>query len=62
LLPENTSGKSSELVYINIDFVGKNGVVESNDDHHLTFTVEGGTQLGFGNANPCTEKIFDTGI
>jgi hypothetical protein len=61
LKPEDTAIQSGELVYVNIDLVGENGVVESNDDRKLTVTVEGGTLLGFGSANPCTEERFDSG-
>lgn len=32
------------------------GVIECNADHQLTVTVEGGTVLGFGSANPRTEE------
>jgi beta-galactosidase len=53
--------KPGELAYVNIDLVGENGVVESNDDRKLTLIVEGGKLLGFGSANPCTEERFDSG-
>ncbi len=61
LNPEDTAIRSGELVYIHIDLVGENGVVESNDDQRLSVTVEGGELLGFGSANPCTEERFDSG-
>jgi beta-galactosidase len=61
LKPEGTAIQAGELVYVNIDLVGENGVVESNDDRKLTVTVEGGKLLGFGSANPCTEERFDSG-
>ena len=35
--------------------------MESNADERLTVTVEGGTLLGFGSANPRTEEKFDAG-
>jgi hypothetical protein len=53
--------KVGELVYVNIDLIGENGVTESNDDRKLTVTIEGGKLLGFGSANPCTEEHFDSG-
>lgn len=59
LKPEETTVQSGELVYINVDLVGDNGIVESNADRELTITVEGGTLLGFGSANPRTEERFD---
>jgi hypothetical protein len=61
LKPEGTAIQVGELVYVNIDLVGENGVVESNDDRKLTVTIQGGKLLGFGSANPCTEERFDSG-
>jgi beta-galactosidase len=61
LRPEETAIKPGELVYINIDLVGENGVVESNDDRKLTISIEAGKLLGFGSVNPCTEERFDSG-
>jgi beta-galactosidase len=61
LKPETTAIQAGELVYVNIELVGENGVVESNDDRKLTVTVEGGKLLGFGSANPCIEERFDSG-
>ena len=61
LRAEETAIRVGELVYVNINLVGENGVIESNDDHKLTVTVDGGKFLGFGSANPCTEERFDSG-
>ncbi|MDF1515188.1 MAG: glycoside hydrolase family 2 TIM barrel-domain containing protein [Anaerolineae bacterium] len=61
LLPEDTAIRMGELVYVKINLVGENGVVESNDDKKLSVTVDGGTLLGFGSANPKTEERFDSG-
>jgi beta-galactosidase len=61
LTPEETVIRAGELVFVNINLVGENGVVESNDDKKLAVTVEGGGLLGFGSANPCTEECFDSG-
>ncbi len=49
-------------LYVNIDMVGENGVVERNFDKALTVKVEGGELLGFGSANPRTEERFETGV
>lgn len=49
------------MVYLEISIMGENGVVECNADESLTITVEGGSLLGFGSANPRTEERFDTG-
>jgi len=61
LKPEEMEIRSGEIVYIHVDLVGENGVVESNDDRQLTVTVAGGALLGFGSANPRTEERFDSG-
>lgn len=58
LTPENTN---SDIVYIPVEIVGENGVVESNADRKLTVTVEGGELLAFGSANPCHEEQYHTG-
>ena len=39
LKPEGTAIQAGELVYVNINLVGENGVVESNDDRKLMVTV-----------------------
>ncbi|MBN2389642.1 MAG: DUF4982 domain-containing protein [Anaerolineae bacterium] len=61
LNPEDTAIRSGELVYVHIDLVGENDIVESNDDRSLSVTTEGGELLGFGSANPRTEERFDSG-
>lgn len=61
LTPEDTHVRQGELVYVNVALVGENGVVESNDDRMLEVSVEHGTLLGFGSANPKTEDRFDSG-
>ncbi|MDO4484951.1 MAG: glycoside hydrolase family 2 protein, partial [Clostridia bacterium] len=48
-------------VYVDIDIVGENGVVECNMDKTLTVTVEGAELLGFGSANPKTTERFESG-
>ena len=59
--PEVTEAKSGEVVYVPVELVGKNGVVESNADRKLRVTVTGGGLLGFGSANPCHEEQYHTG-
>jgi len=61
LKPEETSIQAGELMYINVQLVGENGVVESNADKKLSVHVEGGELLGFGSADPCTAERFDRG-
>ena len=51
----------SDIIYIPIQIVGENGIVESNADRKMTVTVEGGELLGFGSANPCHEEQYHTG-
>lgn len=58
LTPEKSC---SDIVYIPVEIVGENGVVESNADCRLTVTVDGGELLAFGSANPCTEEQYHTG-
>ena len=58
---EENEIKAGDIAYINISLTGKNGIVESNDDHKLTVTVDGGKLLGFGSANPCTPERYDSG-
>ncbi len=59
--PEKTEAAPGEIVYVPVNIVGENGVVESNADRKLTVTVEGGELLAFGSANPCTEEQYHTG-
>ncbi len=51
----------SDIIYIPVEIVGENGIVESNADRKMTVTVEGGELLGFGSANPCHEEQYHTG-
>ncbi|MDR0884996.1 MAG: DUF4982 domain-containing protein [Clostridiales Family XIII bacterium] len=59
--PEDTTVPSGEIVYIDIDIVGENGVVESNADTKLRVTVSGGELLAFGSANPRSEESYNDG-
>lgn len=60
-VPEVDSIRTGGIVYIPVTITGSNGVVESNADRKLTITAAGGTLLGFGSANPCTEERYDAG-
>ena len=59
--PEQTEAKPGEIVYIAVNVIGDNGIVESNADRTVTVTVEGGELLAFGSANPCTTEQYHTG-
>ena len=59
--PEVTAAKSGEIVYVPVEIVGDNGIVESNADKTLTVSVSGGELLAFGSANPCHEEQYHTG-
>lgn len=61
LTPEETKIKVGDIVYIQVDVRGQNGIVESNADDKIKVTVEGGELLGFGSANPRTEERYDAG-
>ncbi len=50
-----------ELIYVDVDLVYENGVIERNADVPLTATVEGGELLAFGSANPRTEESYLSG-
>lgn len=59
--PEKTKINQEEVLYVNIDIAGENGMIQCNDDRKLHVTVEGGQLLAFGSANPRTEERFDEG-
>lgn len=59
--PEVTVAKAGKVVYVPVELVGENGIVESNADIKLNVTVTGGELLGFGSANPCHEEQYHTG-
>lgn len=61
LRPERETARPGEVVYVPVEIVGVNGVVESNADRRVTVTVEGGELLAFGSANPCTQEQYHTG-
>lgn len=59
--PEVTTAKPGEIIYVPVEIVGENGVVESNADRRLCVSVDGGELLAFGSANPCHEEQYHTG-
>ena len=59
--PEEESAKAGQIVYVPVEIIGKNGVVESNADRKLRVTVEGGELLAFGTGNPCTPEQYHAG-
>ena len=61
LMPEDQEIKAGEIVYIHVDLVGENDVIQANSDVQLAVDVVGGHLLGFGSANPCTEKDYVSG-
>ena len=61
LKPEETVIQAGDIVYVPVEITGENGIVESNADEKLSVSVEGGTLLAFGSADPCTEERYDTG-
>lgn len=60
--PEKEAYKPGEIAYVNILMADENGIIESNDDKKIHFSVEGGELLGFGSANPCTKEDFTSGV
>ena len=45
-----------ELIYINVNLVGENGITESNADQILEARVSGGELMGFGSAYPTPDS------
>lgn len=60
LTPESAP-RSGRPLYLAVEIVGENGVVESNADRMLEVEVAGGQLLAFGSAQPRTESRFETG-
>ena len=50
-----------DLIYVDVDIVGANGVVESKADAPLHLQVEGADLLGFGSARPRSSENFLSG-
>ena len=61
VVSEESEVNVGDVVYINVDLVGQNGITESNKDVKLFVKVEGGELLGFGSANPRTVDNFTKG-
>ncbi len=61
ICPEQDTVKAGDVCYFNVDVIGENSEVESNHDFKLNVSVEGGTLLGFGSANPRTEESYVSG-
>lgn len=61
IIPEKQTVKPNEIVYIDVQLTGSNGIVESNSDTLLNMSVQGGELLAFGSANPKTEENYNEG-
>ncbi len=61
IIPEESSIKAGDIVYINILLTDENGIVESNADCEIYVAVEGGDLLAFGSACPRTKESYNTG-
>lgn len=61
IAPETLKADKGEIVYVDVNIVGENGVVEANADTRLTVNVTGGELLAFGSANPRTEERYTEG-
>lgn len=48
-----------DLMFVDIDLVDENGIVESKKDTELNISVKGGKLLGFGSAQPKTKERFN---
>ncbi|MDR1469663.1 MAG: DUF4982 domain-containing protein [Spirochaetaceae bacterium] len=59
--PEEDVIRVEDIIYVNIELVGENGVVECNADTKITVSVEGGKLLAFGSANPRTPESYTSG-
>ncbi|GHU92644.1 beta-galactosidase [Spirochaetia bacterium] len=61
IIPEKNSVNAGEIVYVDINITGENGIIESNADTKLDLMVEGGKLLAFGSANPRTKESYLSG-
>ncbi|MGN1219518.1 MAG: DUF4982 domain-containing protein, partial [Candidatus Cryptobacteroides sp.] len=62
LNPESAYAEKGKIIFINVDVVGENGIVNTTYEENLEITVEGGELKGFGSGEPITEARFDSGI
>jgi hypothetical protein len=56
--PEENTISVGDIVYVNVELAGENGVIECNADTKLGIFVEGGELLAFGSANPRTTESY----
>lgn len=59
--PEETEIEAGDICYVPVNLEDTKGNVESNADAQVTVTVEGGTLLAFGSANPRTAERYQSG-
>lgn len=58
--PEQRNAKAGGIAFVAVTIEGSNGEVEANADERLEVSVEGGTLLAFGSAQPApTESFLD---
>ncbi|MCD8286044.1 MAG: DUF4982 domain-containing protein, partial [Clostridia bacterium] len=62
ILPEKTTARPGEIVFVPVCMADEEGVVESNMDLKLAVYCEGAELLAFGSANPRTEESFLSGV
>ena len=60
LVQENPA-RIGSLVYVDVNVIGENGVIESNQDQLVEIICTGGTLLGFGSARARTPERFTDG-
>ena len=53
--------EGENLLFVHINVVGENDIVECCADRLVEVQVEGGELLGYGSADPCTEEEFING-
>lgn len=58
---EDQEIKAGEIIYIHVDLVGENDIIQANSDVQLAVDVVGGHMLGFGSAKLCTEEDYVSG-
>ena len=61
LTAEKPFCSDSEIIYVDVEIRGENGVLESACDRTLKAETENCELLGFGSANPCTEESYTSG-
>ncbi len=61
IVPEVQQPTPGQMVYVPIELIGNNGVLESNADRELTVKVVGGELVGFGSAQPDPMGTYTAG-